>query len=55
MSGARPTKHHRAHANTHRRLQSELASFHDMLVAIRTNVAKLKRQGRSLDETIAKS
>jgi hypothetical protein len=33
--------------------KKELASFHDMLVAIRTNVAKLKQQGRSLDETIA--
>jgi hypothetical protein len=33
--------------------KTELASFHDMLVAIRTNVAKLKQQGRSLDETIA--
>jgi glyoxylase-like metal-dependent hydrolase (beta-lactamase superfamily II) len=33
--------------------KTELTSFHDMLVAIRTNVAKLKQQGRSLDETIA--
>jgi glyoxylase-like metal-dependent hydrolase (beta-lactamase superfamily II) len=33
--------------------KTELASFHDMLVAIRTNVAKLKQQGRSLDETTA--
>jgi hypothetical protein len=28
--------------------KTERASFHDMLVAIRTNVAKLKQQGRSL-------
>jgi glyoxylase-like metal-dependent hydrolase (beta-lactamase superfamily II) len=33
--------------------KAELASFRDMLVAIRENVAKLKWQGRSLDETIA--
>jgi glyoxylase-like metal-dependent hydrolase (beta-lactamase superfamily II) len=33
--------------------KSELASFRDMLVAIRANVAKLKQQGHSLDETIA--
>ena len=33
--------------------KTELASFRDMLVAIRENVAKLKQQGRSLDETIA--
>jgi hypothetical protein len=33
--------------------KTELASFRDMLVAIRANVAKLKQQGRSLDETIA--
>jgi glyoxylase-like metal-dependent hydrolase (beta-lactamase superfamily II) len=33
--------------------KAELASFRDMLVAIRENVAKLKRQGRSLDETVA--
>jgi len=30
-----------------------LVEFHDMLVAIRDNVAKLKHQGMSLDETIA--
>ena len=30
-----------------------LKSFHEMLIAIRTNVALLKQQGRSLDETIA--
>ncbi len=33
--------------------KAELASFRDMLVAIRANVAKLKQQGRSLDETVA--
>ena len=33
--------------------KAELKSFRDMLVAIRENVAKLKQQGRSLDETIA--
>ena len=33
--------------------KAELASFRDMLVAIRENVGKLKRQGRSLDETVA--
>jgi glyoxylase-like metal-dependent hydrolase (beta-lactamase superfamily II) len=33
--------------------KTELASFRDMLVAIRANVAKLKRQGRLVDETIA--
>lgn len=33
--------------------RAELSTFHDMLVAIRENVAKLKQQGRSLDETIA--
>src|SRR6516225_3102219 len=36
--------------NTHR---AELAAYRDMLVAIHDNVAKLKRQGRSLEETIA--
>ena len=30
-----------------------LSAFHGMLATIRDNVAKLKRQGRSLDETIA--
>lgn len=30
-----------------------LIAFHDMLAKIRDNVANLKRQGRSLDETIA--
>ena len=33
--------------------RSELKDFRDMLVAIRDNVTKLKKQGRSLDETIA--
>jgi glyoxylase-like metal-dependent hydrolase (beta-lactamase superfamily II) len=33
--------------------RSELKDFRDMLVAIRDNVATLKRQGRSRDETVA--
>jgi glyoxylase-like metal-dependent hydrolase (beta-lactamase superfamily II) len=33
--------------------KAELVSYRDMLVAIRENIAKLKQQGRSLDETIA--
>src|SRR5262249_1166023 len=33
--------------------RSELKDYHDMLVAIRENVAKLKKQGRSLADTIA--
>jgi glyoxylase-like metal-dependent hydrolase (beta-lactamase superfamily II) len=33
--------------------ESDLAEFHDMLVAIRESVAALKKQGRSLDECIA--
>jgi hypothetical protein len=33
--------------------KAELTSFRDMLVAIGENVAKLKRQGRSLDEIVA--
>jgi glyoxylase-like metal-dependent hydrolase (beta-lactamase superfamily II) len=33
--------------------RSELKDYRDMLVAIRDNVAKLKKRGRSLDETIA--
>jgi glyoxylase-like metal-dependent hydrolase (beta-lactamase superfamily II) len=33
--------------------KAELAAYHDMLVAIHDNVARLKQQGRSLDETIA--
>ena len=33
--------------------RSELVAYRDMLVAIHDNVAKLKRQGRSLEEMIA--
>jgi glyoxylase-like metal-dependent hydrolase (beta-lactamase superfamily II) len=33
--------------------RAELQDFRDMLVAIRENVAKLKRQGRTRDETVA--
>jgi glyoxylase-like metal-dependent hydrolase (beta-lactamase superfamily II) len=33
--------------------KAELSAYRDMLVAIRENVAKLKQQERSLDETIA--
>ena len=33
--------------------KAELSAYRDMLTAIRDNVAKLKQQGRSLDETIA--
>ena len=33
--------------------REELSAFREMLVAIRENVARLKRQGRSPDETIA--
>jgi glyoxylase-like metal-dependent hydrolase (beta-lactamase superfamily II) len=33
--------------------KAELSAYRDMLVAIRENVAKLKQQGRSLDDTIA--
>ena len=33
--------------------KAELAEYCDMLVAIRENVAKLKLQGRPLDETVA--
>ena len=33
--------------------KAELKEFRDMLVAIRENVAKLKKQGRSRDETVA--
>ena len=33
--------------------KAELTSYREMLVAIRENVAKFNRQGRSLDETIA--
>ena len=34
-------------------LEWALTEYRDMLVAIRDNVAKLKQQGRSLDDTIA--
>ena len=33
--------------------RTELKEFRDMLVAIRANIASLKKQGRSLNETIA--
>jgi glyoxylase-like metal-dependent hydrolase (beta-lactamase superfamily II) len=33
--------------------KSELTAYHDMLVAIRDNVAMLKQQGRSLEEIVA--
>jgi glyoxylase-like metal-dependent hydrolase (beta-lactamase superfamily II) len=33
--------------------RAELSAYRDMLVAIHENVARLKRQGRSLDDTIA--
>ena len=33
--------------------KAQLTEFHDMLVGIRDNVAKLKKEGKSLDETIA--
>jgi glyoxylase-like metal-dependent hydrolase (beta-lactamase superfamily II) len=33
--------------------RAELSEFRDMLVAIRDNVAKLKKQGKSRDETVA--
>jgi hypothetical protein len=33
--------------------RAELQEFRDMLVAVRENVAKLKKQGRSRDETVA--
>ena len=33
--------------------KEELSAFRDMLVSVRENVARLKHQGRSLDETIA--
>lgn len=33
--------------------KSDVAEFRDMLVEVRQNVAALKKQGRSLDETIA--
>lgn len=33
--------------------RAQLAEFRDMLVAVRANVARLKREGRSLDEVVA--
>ena len=33
--------------------KAELTAFRDMLIAIREAVAKLKKQGRSLNETVA--
>src|SRR5262249_33159689 len=33
--------------------RKELGAYRDMLVAIRDNVARLKQQGRSLEEAIA--
>jgi glyoxylase-like metal-dependent hydrolase (beta-lactamase superfamily II) len=33
--------------------KAELSAYRDMLAAIHDNVARLKQQGRSLDETIA--
>jgi glyoxylase-like metal-dependent hydrolase (beta-lactamase superfamily II) len=33
--------------------KAELSAYRDMLVAIHENVAKLKQQGRSIDETVA--
>jgi glyoxylase-like metal-dependent hydrolase (beta-lactamase superfamily II) len=33
--------------------QAGLTEYHDMLVAIRNNVAELKKQGKSLSETIS--
>jgi len=33
--------------------KSQLAEYRDMLVSIRENVAALKRQGRSLEQTLA--
>jgi hypothetical protein len=33
--------------------RAELKEFRDMLVVVRDNVARLKRQGRSRDETVA--
>ena len=33
--------------------RAELSAYRDMLVSIRDNVARLKQQGRSLEETIA--
>lgn len=33
--------------------KAELQQFRDMLVAIRDNVARLKKEGRTRDETVA--
>ena len=33
--------------------KTQLTEFHEMLVGSRDNVAKLKKEGKSLDETIA--
>ena len=33
--------------------KAELSAYRDMLVAIHDNVARLKQQGRSLEDTIA--
>ena len=33
--------------------KAELKEFRDMLVAVRDNVAKIKKQGRSRDEAVA--
>jgi glyoxylase-like metal-dependent hydrolase (beta-lactamase superfamily II) len=33
--------------------KAQLTEFHDMLAGVRDNVAKLKKEGKSLDETIA--
>jgi glyoxylase-like metal-dependent hydrolase (beta-lactamase superfamily II) len=33
--------------------KAQLADFHEMLATIRDNVAKLKKEGKSLDETVA--
>ena len=38
---------------TSARTHSVLRSDHDMLVGSRDNIAKLKKEGKSLDETIA--
>jgi glyoxylase-like metal-dependent hydrolase (beta-lactamase superfamily II) len=33
--------------------KAQLTEFHDMLASVRDNVAKLKKEGKSLDETVA--
>ena len=35
--------------------KAQLAEFHEMLVGVRDNVAKLKKEGRSLDESRRKT